>query len=1232
MGDIRQRDFSAGWLPSVDAGNCPQSALLRADNLTLDDEGAVVVRKGSVPRNATAYSDTDVHSLHTVNLSGDMHLLAGADDKVYLNDTAMSATFAGSGDVALGNMMGQLLCTRSTSHIKHDGTTERNWGIEAPVAAPTLEAVDLITTSIADCNDPAGFSADEGAVAKAVGVDGVADTAVEVTPAATGRATIVKSLSSETDFYNFAGARGGPADLIDLVVIDTAPQDLEFIQLDLSCNGDSTDPFDTDYYTYRWEIADSAKSLALDRDEVIRAVDDRFRSTPDADDWDDPTDAAWRSEVSLDYRLASTEDRREERTAIKKRQATGTVAWTHFSVPRNRMQRIGATEGKNWTTIKAVAVTVKRADTKQGVIRFDNLTVTAGIEGNVLTGTYRCRFRRAYNSGSYVELSPPSPISEPLTVNAQAIKATIPEGEALDMDTQCNELWMYFYTELLGGFFRTPAIFNLSRAKIHVNEFADYADGSVNDDDRLRLATVGLVPGRRWTPGTTSLYPIVSELVTQYVPAVAYLYPNGTDFSDWNIGPAGAPTVHEALDDPHGSPDDAASGMSHRGPSAQIRLTLDDFDETADSITSVTVHYRCYRNKSSNDDEIVALVKVGGTNYYGTAHVPGTTFTDYSHTWTTNPDTSSAWVASDLDALIAGVQYRPQTSRWKMPLTQIYVSVDYQVEEEVSARGTVTSGSKLAFTAATSDVELLLHNRPLDPTEKGPPDDILSIVGPWAGRLFLLTESFIHPSLPWNPSSYKRRHAYRIGDGATEQGLWLAAAGGLYVGTTRDVGRLDGTWQQLPDGSLEYAVRWLNVAHPPIDNSIAQVGNTLIYHSAQGYCILSGEGATLLRGPLELLYEGQARYGVPPIDHSIGRHNAVLTGDAFLYLAPHTDRRRISANGFEITTDGISNKQDRLRRATLGLPGPAVMATDVHKFQMAKQRWERQVYPTNLRSLCRSVEGELLAGDDSGYVWRLEAPEQTSDNGTAIPIALYTAEFDNGAPAGRKRAHDLTLQTDTADTAVKAALWFDGSAETSCSPDTAVMGDYKTAVQSRLSAIEWSALGPDELITMPDKMRIATVGLTDPSVIPFRRAQLRITGDVNEFKLRSWSLAYRELPQHRMRVDTGYIPVGQNYRTFVRELRLCARTPVDLTVETYFDGTQVSSDTVTALAGTRIYHIPLARGIQGRQLRVVVSTTAAATAEELGFECYWLEAKGRPAGNATSKVIQRWTFENTPGR
>src|SRR6266487_4197016 len=124
---LERTDFSGGWVPDAEAATAPKNGLLRMDNTTLEGGRTPVLRLGS--SKLATYADLDIHSLHTAILAGTRYRLVGAGSTVYSNGSSIATGLAGSGDIAFGSCLGQVLFGRSTSNKRYDGTTVRQWGI-----------------------------------------------------------------------------------------------------------------------------------------------------------------------------------------------------------------------------------------------------------------------------------------------------------------------------------------------------------------------------------------------------------------------------------------------------------------------------------------------------------------------------------------------------------------------------------------------------------------------------------------------------------------------------------------------------------------------------------------------------------------------------------------------------------------------------------------------------------------------------------------------------------------------------------------------------------------------------------------------------------------------------------------------------------------------------------------------------------------------------------------------
>lgn len=465
MGFTTRSSFARGWVPDADAVNGPVDGLLRMDNLTLDELGAVSLRGGSTVLSSLA--ELDVHSLFTAVLAGTRARFAGAGDGVYLNGAAIANSLAGSDDVAFGAHQGQVLFARSTSKYKHDGTTRRTWGIPMTGAAPTVVAVAPDKKTFATCastESPAfTISEDDGTGATfATGEDGTANAAIVVHPAvATGRATLSRRYAAATDFTVYDGATvGQDSDLLTLFVYVTEPANLLAIDVMVDVNAGSTNPFQDDYYvgSFTTTAEQILTTPATDVPAETPALNSPHVRQGPANNPTVPVVGVAVSRIRNDKPISN-------------------AGWTKLAIPRSQMHRVGASAGKDWTTVIGIRLIVTAAVAT--AVRFDQVQ----IEAARMLGPYTWRYRLAYNTGVYVALSPLSAASAEYTLQSQAATVTVPADAA--RDTQANEIWVY----RIGGVM--PALFR-SKVKTGVSGLlAVVVTDDVNDLDVLTINIAG---------------------------------------------------------------------------------------------------------------------------------------------------------------------------------------------------------------------------------------------------------------------------------------------------------------------------------------------------------------------------------------------------------------------------------------------------------------------------------------------------------------------------------------------------------------------------------------------------------------------------------------------------------------------------------------------------------------------------------------------------------------------
>lgn len=263
--DHQERTYEQGWVPDADEVNCPPNALLRMDNLILDELGVLALRRGSTKINTTALADVDIHSLFTVVRSGTRLRYVGASNAVYRNGTSIASGVNGSNDIYFGSHMGQTLIARGTTKLKDDGTTVRNLGIAMTGGAPTINAAlaarskqvtnwDISETAnhFIDEDDGTGLSYNQDH-------DGTANGALVLRPSNTTlRGMARRAFGADQDFANYTGpVAGADSDLFSTWIFIENSAVAVKVKMLLDVNDGS---FQLDYYFKEWQVGGTAVS------------------------------------------------------------------------------------------------------------------------------------------------------------------------------------------------------------------------------------------------------------------------------------------------------------------------------------------------------------------------------------------------------------------------------------------------------------------------------------------------------------------------------------------------------------------------------------------------------------------------------------------------------------------------------------------------------------------------------------------------------------------------------------------------------------------------------------------------------------------------------------------------------------------------------------------------------------------------------------------------------------
>jgi len=521
-----------------------------------------------------------------------------------------------------------------------------------------------------------------------------------------------------------------------------------------------------------------------------------------------------------------------------------------------------------------------------------------------------------------------------------------------------------------------------------------------------------------------------------------------------------------------------------------------------------------------------------------------------------DPSTAILLYANQLKATISGATQTAADDQ----VTAVWVYVFGGFLDTYYRAATAVADPQLStdleVSISKNEITILTENERLEPYTDEPLDNIISIAGPWNGRLFTFTsEGYCYPSLQNTPNLF---NTYQVID-LSNQGdpLWMVkTSSGIHCGCERDVIFLAGTGDEDSDRVvIDLYPHPLNLGTPPVDKATFVDGNSILYRATDGLIMLASQGLTHVPDDgMRLLWRGQTRHGVSALNTLTGRFRMTVDNKIMYVLAP----------------EGATADE-----------GTQV----IYRLDLGKGQWSRMLFPNALLSIFNEPDGTLIAGTNDGKLLELEYG--TGDANSVKPtVTLWTPFVDGGNPLVRKDSFDMQFHTDT-------------------NGNTATVNVYKDGAASSTAAYTFST-------SIPQAYRIQA-----EDVGTFIRAQLRVTGTFDEFQLSSLNMTYRQRPEHMVYLDTGYLQGNDPSDViWLQEVEVDANSPSDLEVLVYLDDRLYTTESVTVTANVRtVYRVPLPRGCKSRRPRIVVRTTAADGAGEIGFDPYFVRVRTRSSGN-----------------
>lgn len=959
------------WWPDADATNAPDGALLLADNLVPDMESQLSLRAGS----ALIYSgmETRCHTLYTALLGGDTFRFTGSDDRLFRNGVDFGSTFDGSGDIAIGDDAYQAFFARGTVKKKFDGINFYNWAIPAPEFPATLTAVPAITTVAAsfDSSESPALVVNEGSSSFVTGYDAVANGALRLVPAASGRASVSKVYAADTNFLDFGGATGGDTDLFDIFVWIEEPTVVDKITMMFGATNNA-DPFLTDYYYFDFSIRDQGtvdvKDPSSTAASAFSLIAERTRSilTPN-----EITNVKSPEQVvSILKRLGRFAG---PRSRERKDPQQNSPAWTHLSVTRGQFNRVGGTAGRNWETIKGFKVVYTATAGTTKVLQCDSAVFTGG--GNrSLTGKYTLGYRFVRNfEDAYFELSPISPISDTIDLTQQSLQVSIPAQALANKDPQVNEIWVYLTGGFLDTYYRFAVVAAVIRQGMTIDEVTNPAGSNFDAaTERTRLAAWGFTNIAGAAAASNLIFTINKSELEALV-----------ENEKLEPGSVGAPDNIVAIAGPFNgrmfalTEEGRLYPSSSDNPSSFSLYHHLDLRRYGDPLWMVLTGGGIYVGMSKD------VVRVGGTGDESDDRISVDLFPEPLHVG--NPPFDQSVITDGNAVLYRSIDGPMLLSGVSLaPVPPVGTDLLWRGQSRHGISPLNTTWGRFRF-AIDNHVLFMLAPEGSDST----PPIVTEESGNWSTLTGVESDT---DGLLTKTAASGFGNTVVIATKALEAGSGYVSTVATETNTQRAFGLTTG---DTSNGNY-LAIDWCFF--------LDSTGQLRIY-----------ESGTLVSSPAPYVTGDVLKVEVSAGVVYYKKNDVIVYTSTIAALYPL---------GVDVAFNELGS--------TLGhfsLFGPWILfanSTDViWRFSLTKQQWSRTVYPVRFMSLWREPSGALLAGTDGGELWELEVG--TQDEGQDISVNILTPIDDGGDPLARKDALDLQLHVNTGGRIGTASFYLDGA-------------------------------------------------------------------------------------------------------------------------------------------------------------------------------------------------------------
>ena len=432
-------------------------------------------------------------------------------------------------------------------------------------------------------------------------------------------------------------------------------------------------------------------------------------------------------------------------------------------------------------------------------------------------------------------------------------------------------------------------------------------------------------------------------------------------------------------------------------------------------------------------------------------------------------------------------------------------------------------------------------------------DTIYGIEGLIFGRMLYMGVSNIYISDFLNPDAIDSRYTLKPSGDANEKNLFIRkiANGALILATTRDLYEVTGTFNPLPNGTIDVTIIPIGDAYPPLSQEHVQTQGGIFYIGSDGIRFTTGQHSQNVSPQLQYLFQGQVRHLVPP----------------FLVSAGNTARYAITAG------------HNRIYAAIPCIDGTRRLIIYDVSTNLYSLRY------TDPIALHSTPSGEVLAGYDVsftpagiGAVYQLETGQGTginSANGAEGYNVYLTTVFDaNGQPRNRKDTFTLKLIMDTGGSSVTVSIQKDGIGVQHGGAQVWVsLGNFsangQTTIYIPLNAVNVT-LGFRYAIKIQDVSLLTTFKLYEmtieydprPEQLDYMRIQPSNLGTISRKRIVNYAFVIDTLGN-----NITFTPYIDNSNTGIAPASSVVNTPAKQTYIHYFTQEQIGTDINGILSG-----------------------------------------------------------------